>query len=83
MRIREEHIIYTEKQIDNLVIFVIENDDPDGPHLAHNSETGELAAFVRRSFAVEDERMIRQDLEVLRFDWLNVLGYDGKELGFD
>lgn len=83
MRIRDEHIIYTDDQIENLVIFLIEDDDPDGPHLAHNPETGELAAFVRRSSAREDEKTIRQDLEVLRFDWLNVLGYNDKELGFD
>lgn len=80
MTIRQEHIIYSDEQIKNLVIFTIDDDDPDGPHLAHNAETGELAAFVRRSCAAEDEKAIRRDLEILRFDWLNVLGYDYREL---
>lgn len=83
MMIRREHVIYTDEQIENLVIFQIEDDDPDGPHLAHNADTGELAAFVRRSFAAEDEKAVRQDLDILRFDWLNILGYDERELGFD
>ena len=83
MKIRTEHIIYTEDQIQNLVILVIEDDDPEGPHLAHNADTGELAALVRRSSAAADESTIRQNLEVLRFDWLNVLGYDYRELDFD
>lgn len=80
MRIRAEHIIYTEEQIAGLLVFVIEDDDPDGPHLAQNAETKQLAAFVRRSFAEEDEQNIRRELEVIRFDWLSVLGYDIGEL---
>lgn len=83
MTIRNEHIIYTEEQIRNLVVFPIPDDDPEGPHLAQNADTGEIAAFVRQSFAAEDERAIRQDLEILRFNWLEVLGYDYKELEFE
>ncbi|MBC8137913.1 MAG: hypothetical protein H8F28_18695 [Fibrella sp.] len=65
------------------MIFIIPDDDPEGPHLAQNADTGEIAAFVRQSFATDDEKMIRQDLDILRFNWLEVLGYDYKELDFE
>ena len=55
---------------------------PDAPTIAMHQENGQLMAIVRRSSAQQDEKQLRENLDILRIDWLGVLGYDYEELGF-
>jgi len=79
MQVKPEHIVYTDEQIANMIVRVVDDSKIDGSHLIVNTETGQLMALVRKSFAAEDEQYLRESLNILRIDWLGVLGYGNGE----
>ena len=83
MHVRPEHIIYTDDQIANMVVEVVDDYEIDESHIAVNPDTDQLMLVLRRSTAREDETYLRQHIEILRFDWLGILGYSPEELGYD
>ncbi|RYZ78481.1 MAG: hypothetical protein EOP06_28985 [Proteobacteria bacterium] len=83
MHVRPEHIIYTDHQIANMAIEVVNDHETDESHIAMNPETDQLMLVLRRSSAAEDEKYLRRHIDILRFDWLGILGYSTEELGFD
>jgi len=76
MQIRPEYMVYTDEQMAGMAVIITTDEDPDAPSVALNSDTGQLIAIVRKSFAIEDEANLRENLNIVRIDWLSVLGYD-------
>jgi len=80
MTIKPEHVLYTDEQLRNMEVVVVEDDDPDAPTIVLDGDRGCLIALVRRSWPEEDERLLRQFFDIVRVDWLGVLGYEPERL---
>ncbi len=76
MQIKPEHILYTDEQLANMTTLIVADDDPDAPTVVLNSETGQLIAVVRASTPEEDVTLLREFFDIVRIDWLGVLGYE-------
>jgi hypothetical protein len=78
--IRPEHILYTDEQLSGMEVVVVDDHDPDAPTIMMDRNRGCLVALVRNSSPSEDERLLRQFFDIVRIDWLGVLGYEPNRL---
>jgi len=81
MCIRSRHLIYSDEQIANMIVQVVNDNDIEASYLEMNVHTGQLVVVLRRSTAQQDEKYLRENLEIARVDWLGMLGYYSHEDG--
>jgi len=80
MKIKPEHIIYTDEQVANMAVLIVEDRDPNALSIQLNHDTGQLIAVVRTSSPEEDLEDLRESLTMIRIDWLGALGYESVRL---
>jgi len=74
--IRSEHFIFTDEQIAGMTTLLVDDDDPDASTIVWNNETAGLIAIVRASASAAELRSLLKYFDMVRIDWLGVLGYE-------